>query len=229
MFIDSGPVVHMKASRAPPPRPYLPHSWSIMLAFGSALGGFAAARWGLYACFLIDALTFLLSAVFTCMLLFMPNRGSLVGAASPRAPEDHPPGGGGAAVEEAEAPATELKRLLPPANGASHAASDAAEEATEEGRPSSAAAAGPSPRCCGAGAAVAAAEEKGESGFRSIVEGYKYIFAAENREILAYISIKGTGGEESNKKGGLSISGPPLLTPGHCADWNGWPWSRLRP
>ena len=164
-----------------------------MLAFGSALGGFAAARLGLPACFLIDASTYVASAFFTSLLLFMPNRGAAQHAA--------------AAAEEAEEAAegtpvtTELKSLL----GSPATSSDAVVEAAEDERPPSAASdslgpeekgAGPSPRCRGSGAAREGGREeaKGESGFTSIVEGYKYIFARENREVLAYISIKGTGG-----------------------------------
>jgi MFS family permease len=39
-------------------------TWSIMLALGAALGGLAAGNWGIYPSFVIDALTFLLSAFF---------------------------------------------------------------------------------------------------------------------------------------------------------------------
>jgi MFS family permease len=39
-------------------------TWSIMLALGAALGGLAAGKWGIYPSFVIDGLTFLLSAVF---------------------------------------------------------------------------------------------------------------------------------------------------------------------
>jgi MFS family permease len=38
-------------------------TWSVMLAFGAALGGLAAGEWGVYPSFVIDALTFVLSAV----------------------------------------------------------------------------------------------------------------------------------------------------------------------
>lgn len=37
-------------------------TWSVMLAFGAALGGLVAGTWGLKPAFLIDALTFVLSA-----------------------------------------------------------------------------------------------------------------------------------------------------------------------
>lgn len=39
-------------------------TWSVMLALGAALGGLVSGRWGVYAAFAIDALTFLISAVF---------------------------------------------------------------------------------------------------------------------------------------------------------------------
>ena len=37
-------------------------TWSVMLALGAALGGFAAAEWGIYPSFVIDGATFFLSA-----------------------------------------------------------------------------------------------------------------------------------------------------------------------
>jgi len=39
-------------------------TWSVMLAFGAAIGGLVAGTWGVYASFSLDALTFLLSAFF---------------------------------------------------------------------------------------------------------------------------------------------------------------------
>lgn len=39
-------------------------TWSTMLALGAALGGIVAGSWGIYPAFIIDALTFFLSAVF---------------------------------------------------------------------------------------------------------------------------------------------------------------------
>lgn len=39
-------------------------TWSVMLAFGAALGGLVAGTWGVYSAFALDALTFLLSAFF---------------------------------------------------------------------------------------------------------------------------------------------------------------------
>jgi len=38
-------------------------TWSVMLAFGAALGGIVAGEWGIYPSFIIDAVTFLASAV----------------------------------------------------------------------------------------------------------------------------------------------------------------------
>jgi MFS family permease len=38
-------------------------TWSVMLAVGAALGGLAAGAWGIYPAFVIDALTFIVSAV----------------------------------------------------------------------------------------------------------------------------------------------------------------------
>jgi MFS family permease len=39
-------------------------TWSVMLAFGAALGGLVAGTWGVYTSFSLDAVTFLLSAFF---------------------------------------------------------------------------------------------------------------------------------------------------------------------
>jgi MFS family permease len=39
-------------------------TWSVMLALGAALGGIVAGIWGIYPAFVIDALTFVLSAFF---------------------------------------------------------------------------------------------------------------------------------------------------------------------
>ncbi len=39
-------------------------TWSVMLAFGAALGGLVAGTWGVYSAFALDALTFLISAFF---------------------------------------------------------------------------------------------------------------------------------------------------------------------
>lgn len=39
-------------------------TWSVMLAMGAAMGGLVAGGWGIYPAFIIDSLTFLLSAFF---------------------------------------------------------------------------------------------------------------------------------------------------------------------
>lgn len=39
-------------------------TWSVMLALGSAAGGVVAGQWGIYTSFLIDSVTFLVSAAF---------------------------------------------------------------------------------------------------------------------------------------------------------------------
>ena len=38
-------------------------TWSVMLAFGAALGGIVAGTWGIYPAFIIDAISFVVSAV----------------------------------------------------------------------------------------------------------------------------------------------------------------------
>lgn len=38
-------------------------TWSVMLAVGAAMGGLAAGQWGIYPAFIIDSITFLLSAL----------------------------------------------------------------------------------------------------------------------------------------------------------------------
>ncbi len=47
-------------------------TWSIMLSLGAALGGIVAGQWGIYPAFVIDALTFLLSAYFVFQVDYMP-------------------------------------------------------------------------------------------------------------------------------------------------------------
>ena len=39
-------------------------TWSVMLALGAAIGGIVSGAWGIYPAFVIDGLTFLLSALF---------------------------------------------------------------------------------------------------------------------------------------------------------------------
>ena len=45
-------------------------TWSVMLAFGTAVGGFVAGWFGVYIAFAIDALTFLLSAFFVWQIQY---------------------------------------------------------------------------------------------------------------------------------------------------------------
>ena len=45
-------------------------TWSVMLAFGAALGGLVAGQWGAYPAFIIDALTFLLSALLISRIAY---------------------------------------------------------------------------------------------------------------------------------------------------------------
>jgi MFS family permease len=51
-------------------------TWSVMLAFGAAMGGLVAGGWGIYPAFVIDALTFLLSAVFIARVRYRPHGSS---------------------------------------------------------------------------------------------------------------------------------------------------------
>ncbi len=45
-------------------------TWSVMLALGAALGGIVAGQWGVYPAFIIDGLTFLLSAVLIARIVY---------------------------------------------------------------------------------------------------------------------------------------------------------------
>ena len=47
-------------------------TWSVMLAFGAALGGVVAGGWGIYPAFVIDALTFLVSAAILSRIRYTP-------------------------------------------------------------------------------------------------------------------------------------------------------------
>jgi len=47
-------------------------TWSVMLALGAALGGVVAGQWGIYPAFVIDSLTFLLSAFFISRIIYAP-------------------------------------------------------------------------------------------------------------------------------------------------------------
>jgi MFS family permease len=46
-------------------------TWSVMLAVGSAIGGFAAGQWGIYQAFAVDATTFLLSALLIAQVRYI--------------------------------------------------------------------------------------------------------------------------------------------------------------
>lgn len=49
-------------------------TWSVMLALGAALGGVVAGEWGMYPAFIIDSLTFLLSAFFISHIDYHPSQ-----------------------------------------------------------------------------------------------------------------------------------------------------------
>lgn len=49
-------------------------TWSVMLAFGAALGGIVAGEWGIYPAFIIDALTFFLSALLIGRIAYQFQR-----------------------------------------------------------------------------------------------------------------------------------------------------------
>ena len=48
-------------------------TWSVMLALGAALGGIVAGIWGIYPAFVIDALTFVVSAFFIFRVNYQPT------------------------------------------------------------------------------------------------------------------------------------------------------------
>ncbi len=50
-------------------------TWSVMLAFGAALGGMASGTWGVYPSFVIDAVTFFVSALFISRIVYTPPPG----------------------------------------------------------------------------------------------------------------------------------------------------------
>jgi MFS family permease len=47
-------------------------TWSVMLAFGAALGGLSSGLWGIYPSFAIDAVTFFLSALVISRMVYQP-------------------------------------------------------------------------------------------------------------------------------------------------------------
>ncbi|KAA3642199.1 MAG: MFS transporter [Chloroflexi bacterium] len=60
-------------------------TWSVMLALGAALGGLVAGTWGIYPAFMMDALTFILSAFLVARVQYTPpqdqeNTGSIADA-----------------------------------------------------------------------------------------------------------------------------------------------------
>ncbi|MCB0215401.1 MAG: MFS transporter [Caldilineae bacterium] len=55
-------------------------TWSSMLAFGAALGGLVAGRWGVRTAFLVDAASFGLSALILSRIAYQPGR-RIVGSA----------------------------------------------------------------------------------------------------------------------------------------------------
>jgi MFS family permease len=48
-------------------------TWSVMLALGAAMGGLVAGQWGIYPAFVIDSITFLVSAVFIARIAYQPS------------------------------------------------------------------------------------------------------------------------------------------------------------
>lgn len=48
-------------------------TWSVMLALGAAIGGVATGQWGIYQSFVIDSLTFLVSAALIARVGYRPN------------------------------------------------------------------------------------------------------------------------------------------------------------
>lgn len=55
-------------------------TWSVMLALGSALGGLVAGEWGIYPAFVIDALTFAVSAFFIARIHYHRPGGLVEGS-----------------------------------------------------------------------------------------------------------------------------------------------------
>ncbi|MEM7536760.1 MAG: MFS transporter, partial [Chloroflexota bacterium] len=49
-------------------------TWSVMLAFGAAMGGLVAGWFGVYTAFVIDGLTFFLSAYFIFQVVYTPKQ-----------------------------------------------------------------------------------------------------------------------------------------------------------
>lgn len=60
-------------------------TWSVMLAFGAALGGLVAGQWGAYPAFAVDALTFFASAALIARIMYDRDPAPADGSASVRA------------------------------------------------------------------------------------------------------------------------------------------------
>lgn len=50
-------------------------TWSVMLAVGAAIGGLVSGTWGNYPAFVLDSLTFLISAIFIGRITYQPSPG----------------------------------------------------------------------------------------------------------------------------------------------------------
>ena len=57
-------------------------TWSVMLALGAAIGGLVSGIWGIYPAFVIDAFSFLLSAVFIALIQYEKPEDGITGQAS---------------------------------------------------------------------------------------------------------------------------------------------------
>ena len=57
-------------------------TWSVMLALGAAIGGLVSGIWGIYPAFVIDALSFLLSAGFILLIRYEQSGDGIRGQAS---------------------------------------------------------------------------------------------------------------------------------------------------
>lgn len=58
-------------------------TWSVMLALGAAMGGVVAGQWGIYPAFIIDSITFLVSAILIARIAYRPARSDDVKEKSP--------------------------------------------------------------------------------------------------------------------------------------------------
>ena len=47
-------------------------TWSVMLALGAAMGGVVAGQWGIYPAFIIDSITFVVSAILIGRIVYRP-------------------------------------------------------------------------------------------------------------------------------------------------------------